>query len=69
MQNSSKYTATFGNYLLPLAEETHANIWVLQQDNASIHISKVAEAWCNANNINVMSWAAQMPDLNPIENV
>ena len=69
MQNSTKYIATLENYLLPFAEELYGNGWQFQQDNASIHTSKLTDSWFTAKNIVAMSWPALSPDLNPIENV
>jgi transposase len=40
---------------------------IFQQDNASVHSSKVTKDALNDLNIEVMDWPAQSPDLNPIE--
>jgi hypothetical protein len=42
---------------------------IFQQDNASIHTSRMVKDWFLANNVTVMDWPALSPDLSPIENI
>ena len=55
MQKCIKYNKTLADYLLPFGERAHRNGWIFQQDNASIHRSKVTEAWFTSKNVNVMA--------------
>jgi hypothetical protein len=39
-----------------------------QQDNAPCHAARIIKAWMANNNIELLSWPGNSPDLNPIEN-
>ena len=42
---------------------------VFQMDNDPKNTSKVMAKWLKDNNVKVLEWASQSPDLNPIENL
>ena len=42
---------------------------VFQMDNDTKHTSKVVAKWLKDNNVKVLEWSSQSPDLKPIENV
>ena len=41
--------------------------WVVQKNNDAKHTSKVVSKWPKDNNVRVMEWHSQSPELNPIE--
>jgi len=70
--DASFLTQIYEEYLLPSAIEMFPegpDHWVLQEDNDPKHTSKKAKKWREENNVTRMTWPAQSPDLNPIENV
>ena len=42
---------------------------IFQQDNATIHTAHITRGWFADNNILVMDWPPNSPDMNPIEHV
>ena len=66
-QKSSDYIKVLENNLPPFAERMYGVHYVFQQDNAPTHTSKLTRTFFQERNINVLSWPAHSPDLNPIE--
>ena len=54
---------------LPRIRREMGNDFVLQQDNCSIHVSKLMKEWMAKVNMTTLEWPARSPDLNLIENV
>lgn len=55
-------------HVVPYAENFGAG-FILMQDNARPHTARVTEDFLRRENIETMNWAANSPDLNPIEHV
>ena len=68
-QNALIYKQTSEDYLLPFADQELGEIWVFQQNGASIHRAYAVQEWFNEEHIVVMDWPAKSPDLSPIENL
>lgn len=43
--------------------------FIFQQGNDSKHTSKFTKAWMQDNGLDVLPWAPQSPDMNPIEHI
>jgi len=46
-----------------------ANEYIFQQDGAPCYTAKKCKKWFTENNIEVLDWPGNGPDLNPIENL
>lgn len=68
--NANKYQDILQTSLLPSIERLCPDgNCIFQQDGASSHTARTTKAWLGNNNINVLSWPSNSPDLNVIENV
>ena len=43
--------------------------FLFQENNAPVHTARVARSFLESLNIKLLSWPAQNPDINPIENI
>lgn len=55
-------------HVVPFFED-HADLRILQQDNARPHAARLTREFLDDQEINVMGWPAYSPDLNPIEHM
>lgn len=68
--NSEKYINILEDNIWPvIARHFPDNGYLFQDDNAPVHRSRVTQEYMARNQIKNMSWPAQSPDLNIIENV
>ena len=68
-QNQFEYQEHLSGHLLPFLSEYGRENAVFQQDNCRCHIARSTLQWLEARNIQIMTWPANSPDLNPIENL
>lgn len=68
--NAVKYIEVLKRQLLPQIREWYGeNPWILQQDSAPCHTAKAVKTWFARNDVQLLPWAGNSPDMNPIESL
>ena len=69
--DGEQYVAILNDHLLPSMEKSGIaeGDTIFQQDNDPKHTSKKAIEWLDNEDITVLEWPTQSPDLNPIEDI
>ena len=67
--NSEAYKSVLDKYMIPASEELFNGDFIFQQDSASCHTSKATKTWLKENQVQLLPWPSNSPDLNPIENI
>ncbi|GFW76956.1 transposable element Tcb1 transposase [Trichonephila clavipes] len=68
--NSEMYVDILDNAALPtLWQYFGEGPFLFQQDNCSIHTSRLAQKWLDEMGVQKLGWSSQSPDLNPIEHL
>ncbi len=66
--NQHKYKQILSRYVIPFASTKHQGLrnFLFQQDGCGPHRAKSIKQYLDAENVRVLPWPAQSPDLNPI---
>ena len=68
--NQIKYIKVLEERLLPQLNDWFPDKdYIFQQDGAPCHTGKMKKKWFYSNNIRVLKWPGNSPDINPIENL
>ena len=68
--NAQKYKQTWQENLRSSVQSLELlSDYIFQQDNDPKHTGKSTKKWLSENNVNVLQWPSQSPDLNPIGNL
>ncbi len=68
--NTAVYQDVLEHFMLPAADQLYGDAdFIFQQDLAPAHSVKATSTWFKDHGIPVLSWPANSPDLNPIENL
>ncbi len=67
--NTAIYQEILEHFMLP-SEKLYGDAdFIFQQDLAPAHTAKGIKSWFNDHGVTVLDWPANLPDLNPIENL
>lgn len=64
-----QYTDILKNTMLPYARNNMDDSFIFQHDNDPKHTARVVKNFFQQENITLLPWPSQSPDLNPIENL
>ena len=69
--DADQYVSILEDHMLPSLQESGIPLerLIFQQDNDPKHTSKKAKKWMEDNQITLLDWPAQSPDLSPIEHL
>ncbi len=68
--NAAIYQEILEHFILPSADKLYGDAdFIFQQDLAPAHTAKGTKSWFNDHGVTVLDWPANLPDLNPIENL
>ena len=68
MMNQLKFVDMLQNRLLPQTRDCFGeNPWIFQQDSAPCHTAQSVKMWCRENDVKLLPWPGNSPDMNPIE--
>ncbi len=68
--NAAIYQEFLEHFMLPSADKLYGDAdFIFQQDLAPAHTAKGTKSWFNDHSVTVLDWPANLPDLNPIENL
>ncbi len=68
--NADIYQDILEHFMLPSADKLYGDAdFIFQQDLAPVHTAKGTKSWFNGHGVTVLDWPANLPDLNPIENL
>ncbi len=68
--NTAIYQEILEHFMLPSADKLYRDAdFIFQQDFTLAHTAKGTKSWFNDHGVTVLDWPANLPDLNPIENL